>query len=576
MKLMKSWTNSLKVSKHHGKRNNSVKKQLKNTFYGAIITLSTMIILLIILLITITFVNQSVFENYGSGQGKVGSLELKFNALHAELRYLIYDSTASTKDESIKRIETLSDELIRDAEDLSSIIKKSESKEAYNNIMLMLEKYLPMKDNILKYETESGKYNSTKLYSGEATRLATELENSISSLFTFMSKQGALYSEQFLAVSVIVTIAACIIVAYMVLTIIKRVNKVIKEICNPLEKLTFASQEIAQGNLQVKIIKESDNEIGILAEGLSHTVEALKTYIFDISDKLQRIVDNDLTIEIEHDYLGDFKPIQSSLISILDFLNNVFKQIEHASYDVYAGASQVSEGAMNLAEGTNEQTTSINEISDSVLAISQNAKSNEALCETADQLSKSARYSAEMAQDKMNTLVNTMSTINETSKQISTILQNIYEIADQTNLLALNAQLEAAKAGEAGRGFTIIANEVAKLASRCSTASKQTEGMIKATLEALQLGDIEVKATAKVLQDTEKQIDVTAEAVSHILEETNKQHQAIEYVQTRISSISDIIKINSASVQESAAASQQLAAQAEVLRALLLNMKLRE
>ena len=576
MKVIRSTESLLKVNQRQGLKQNSVSSQLKDSFYRVISSLSIMIILLIVLTISITLVNKSVFETYGSGQGKVGSLQLKFNSLHAELRYLAYDSKADTQAESISRIETLSEALEQDAEGLSKIMKKQESKEAYNNIVLLLEEYLLMKDSIVQFETNSGRYNSNKLYSGDATSLAKELESSISNLFTFMSKQGSTISKQFLVISIIVTLVILILLAYLLLNIIKRVKKVIREISNPLEKLTSVSQEIAQGNLHVMITKEGENEIGTLAEGLSDTVKALNTYIHDISDQLAHIVDNDLTNEMNLDYVGDFKPIQDSIASILYFLNDVFKQIEQASYEVYAGASQVSDGAMNLAEGTGEQNAAINEISASIMTITTNAKSNEALCETADKLSKSARSSAGIGKVKMNSLVDTMSIINNTSEQISVILQSINDIADQTNLLALNAQIEAARAGDAGKGFTVVANEVAKLAEKCSTASKQTEQMIKATLDAVKMGDEEVKATARVLKDTEDQIDVAADAVFHILEETNKQQSAIEQVLNRINHISDIIRLNSATAQESAAASEQLTAQSDLLRTLLQRMKLKE
>jgi methyl-accepting chemotaxis protein len=574
--MIKTRKISMKLNRQQGLKHNSVSEQLKHSFYRAIGTLSVMIIFLMVLTMSITLVNQSVFEIYGSGQGKVGSLELKFNSLHAELRYLVYDSKTDTQEESIHRIEALSEELARDAEGLSTLMKKPESREDYNNVMLLLSEYLPVKDRIVQYEKDQGKYNSMKLYSEDASNLAKELENSINRLFSFMSKQGSSYSQQFLVISVIVTILSLIMMALLLHTILKKVNKSIREICDPLAQLTSASQEIAQGNLGIRITKEGDNEIGALAEGLSDTVVALNSYIYDISDKLQHIVDNDLTIQLDQNYVGDFKPIQASLAKILNFLNEVFRQIEQASYEVYAGATQVSEGAMNLAEGTGEQNTAINEITESIRTISTNAKSNEALCETADKLSQSARSSAETGREKMNGLVETMSVIHDTSKEISIILQSINDIADQTNLLALNAQIEAARAGDAGKGFTVVANEVAKLAEKCSIASKQTETMIKATLEAVQMGDKEVKITAKVLEDTEDQIDVAADAVNRILEETNKQQRAVEHVLDRINNISDIIRMNSATAQESAAASEQLTAQSDLLRTLLQKMKLRE
>ncbi len=576
MKLGKSRNNIFSNRNLRYNDQNSVSGQLKNSFNNAIRLLSVMILLLMALCITMTLVNKSVFEIYGSGQGKVGSLELKFNSLHAELRYLVYDSSSNTQKDSIGRIEALSDELEKAANALAVLMKKKESKEAYDAMMALLKEYIPVKDRIIKYEEDQGKYNSTKLYSSEATGLAVDLESTISTLFTFMSKQGASYSHQTLLFSILVTIAALLIIIYSIMILLRRVNKTILSICGPLEQLTDASREIAQGNLQVQIKREGDNEIGVLAQGLSNTVDSLNIYIHDISDKLQHIVDCDLTIDLNQEYAGDFKPIQRSLTKILDFLNDVFRQIEQASYEVYAGASQVSDGAMNLAEGTGSQNSAILEISESMQNISNNAKSNEALCETADKLSKEALSSAEIGIERMSSLVTTMSVINNTSEQISIVLQSINDIADQTNLLALNAQIEAARAGDAGKGFTVVANEVAKLAEKCSIASKQTEIMIRDILNVVHKGDNEVKITARVLKDTENHIEIAANAVNQILEETNKQQRAVGLVHEQINHISDIVRNNSATAQESAAASEQLTAQSDLLRTLLQRMRLRE
>lgn len=553
----------------------SVSKQLKSTFNKTISILAMMLLIIMVFTLTITIVNKSVFETYGSGQGKVGSMELKFYSLHSELRYLVYDSSAEEMEARIGRIEEISSALLQEAEALKPIMTSGESQASYDEAMSLLSEYIPVMEKIIQYEKSQGKYNSMKLYSEDASDIAGKLEASVGELFSYLSKRGEAYSGRFLLLGVITVLLGLAAVSLLIVFIIKRVNKTIAEISEPLEELTAVSQEIAKGNLHVEITNSSNNEIGILARSLSNTVTALNTYVFDISDKLQHIVDNDLTIELNQEYVGDFKPIQNSLVKILDFLNEVFHRIEQSSYEVYAGAEQVSGGAMDLAEGTNQQNTAIEEISNSILNISHNAKSNEELCETADRLSKSAKERAQAGRAKMNRMVSTMSVINEKSNRISEILQSINDIADQTNLLALNAQIEAARAGEAGRGFTVVANEVAKLAEKCASASKETEKMIAETLEAVQLGDVEVKATALVLQETEEQIDVTADAVNRILEETNKQQNAVEHVRNEINSISDIIRSNSATAQESAAASEQLTAQSDMLRTLLQKMKLK-
>jgi methyl-accepting chemotaxis protein len=553
----------------------SVSKQLKSTFNKTISILAIMLLFMMVFMLTITFVNKSVFETYGSGQGKVGSMELKFYSLHSELRYLVYDSPAEEQEACISHIEEISSALLQEAEALKPIMTNRESQASYDAAMSLLSEYMPIKDKIIQYEKSQGKYNSMKLYSEDASDIAGKLEASVGELFSYLSKRGESSSNRFLAMGVISVVVGLAAVCLLIIFIIRRVNKTIAEISDPLEELTSVSQEIAKGNLHVELTSSSDNEIGILAKSLSNTVAALNTYVFDISDKLQHIVDNDLSIELNQEYAGDFKPIQNSLVKILDFLNDVFHRIEQSSYEVFAGAEQVSGGAMDLAEGANQQSSAIEEILNSILTISHNAKSNEELCETADKLSKSAKESAQAGRDRMDRMVSTMTVINEKSNRISEILQSINDIADQTNLLALNAQIEAARAGEAGKGFTVVANEVAKLAARCASASKETEMMIAETLEAVHLGGVEVKATAQVLQETEEQIDITADAVNRILEETNKQQNAVEHVRNEISSISDIIRSNSATAQESAAASEQLTAQSDMLRTLLQKMKLR-
>lgn len=553
----------------------SVSIQLKDTYIKSTGTIAVMFFLTLLFTVMLTFINKSVFEVYGSGQGEVGSLALKFNALQSEVRYLVYEATAGNRLEHIESIELMCSELINDAKLLRSSMVEQESLELYNKIMMLLGEYEDVKEDILKYEKEEGKYNSQKLYNNEGINIASELEDTIGRLFIYMSEKGTDSSKFFLVISVIIAVISLIIGIYSGVKAIKRVQRTIKSICDPLELLTSNSQEIAKGNLHVIISKEGCSEIGILEKSLADTVETLNIYVNDISDKLWHIVGNDLTVELKQQYLGDFKPIQDSLIKILDFLNDVFKQIEHASREVNSGAQLVLESALSLAERTNNQKIAIDQISCEISSVFNNAKSNETLCEKADQLSKCAKQSAESGKIKMNDMVASMRTINESSNQISTILQSINDIAEQTNLLALNAQIEAARAGEAGKSFSVVANEVSSLADRCVEAARESEKMVMSILEAVTKGNVEVKDTAVALTEAVENIDITADVVNKILCATKEQQQDIEKVSLDINNISKIVHTYSKNAEEGAAASEQLTAQSDILRALLENMKLR-
>ena len=554
---------------------NSISKQLKDSYIKSISGLAVMFLILIALTLVITCVNRYIFEIYGSGQGKVGSLDLRFNAMHEELRYLVYDSETKEQEECIENIELVSMELLEGAKELDKIMVDEVSKATYTTVMELLDEYITIKDQIIQYEKEQGRYNSRKLYGSDGIKIADELEKSISDLFIYMSKSGTDFSNRFQIVGLSFAIIGLLIGSFIIVCSFKRVRKTIYEICNPLELLTASSQEIASGNLHVDIRQDGCNEIGILESSLSDTVKSLNAYILDISDKLQHIVENDLTIEITQQYAGDFKPIQDSLVKILEFLNDVFRMITTASVEVYAGAEQVAQGATSLAEGTNQQNLAIEKISEEIQVISKNAQSNESLCEKADTLTKSAKRSAEIGQAKMDNMVNSMNMISETSNQISLIMQTINEIADQTNLLALNARIEAARAGAAGKGFTVVANEVAMLANRCSAASKESEEMILSTLEAVRVGNKEAVETAAILKETVKNVDIAAQVVNEILDETKNQQIAVEHVLGDVTNIKDIVYSNSATAEESAAASEQLTAQSDILKTLLQHIKLK-
>ena len=554
----------------------SVSEQLKDTFKRSSGVVFVMFIAALIVAISLTMMNQFVFSIYGSGQGDVGRLALGFNGLQSNLRYLVYEAKAEELDENIAQIESLYKKVQFELESLEKSMIQKQSRVIYDEIVEKVNQYEEIKAEIIRYEIEKGKYNSKKIFENENVQISKDIEVRIGQLFELMSQKGNFYSTLAMILSMLIAVTAFVIGVLIYRSALKKVQETINRIGIPLAKLTFDSQEIAKGNLQIEIEKEGEYEIRILEESLGQTVGALRSYVSDISLKLKAIVSNDFTIQLDHEYTGDFTPIHDSLEQILDFLNDLFHQIEATSLEVNSGANYMANSALDLAEGTCRQKEAVDEITNKVEDLYRHTQSNEKLCEKADNLSKTAKVSAESGKIKMHNMVGSMETINESSKKVSAILHTINDIAEQTNLLALNSQIEAARAGIHGRSFAVVANEVSNLADRCAEAARESEKMIEATMKAVQSGNREMEETVNTLNSTVENIDITAEIVHNILDATKEQQVAVEKVKEEIEKIADSVHKYARSAEESAATSQQFSAQSDMLQELLRHMKLRD
>ena len=171
--------------------------------------------------------------------------------------------------------------------------------------------------------------------------------------------------------------------------------------------------------------------------------------------------------------------------------------------------------------------------------------------------------------DQMKKNTNAMSKIREASDKIAEIISSIEEIADQTNLLALNASIEAARAGEAGKGFAVVATQVGTLAEQSSEAAKNTKDLIQNAIAAVDEGTRLAESTAKSLIAVVDNAKVVSTAITEIAEASDNQAEAAAQITEGINQIAGVVESNSATSQESAAASEELSKQADMLKELV-------
>jgi methyl-accepting chemotaxis protein len=226
-----------------------------------------------------------------------------------------------------------------------------------------------------------------------------------------------------------------------------------------------------------------------------------------------------------------------------------------------------------LSHRTQEQASALEETASSMEEITSTVKQNADNAYQANQLAANARTQAEQGGAVVSKAVAAMAAINHSSKKIADIISVIDGIAFQTNLLALNAAVEAARAGEQGRGFAVVADEVRKLAQRSAEAAKEIKTLIGDSVEKVEGGTRLVDETGQVLTEIVTAVKKVSDIVAEIAAASQEQSTGIEHVNKAVMQMDEMTQQNAALVEEAAAASESVDAQAQSLQQLVAFFK---
>lgn len=484
--------------------------------------------------------------------GTFGTLAINFQKARVNLRGMVLDDNPQRAQANAKTITKLYGEIDEQLAETEKTLESAEGKKQFEALRALIKEYAPVREEMITATLDGDRETALDIMRTQCLSYEKKIDDAIKKIFDLKiagaeqrNKLNAATTRRAIIEMSVFAVAGMVIAILLGLFMARQLSA-------PLMKVVEFAKAIAQGDLTNHLELNQKDETGQLAEAVNTMADRLNRLISGVAENAG--------------------------------------QVAAAAGQLTANAEQMATGAEEVAAQSGTVATASEEMAATSTEIAQScstaAEEAHRASETASRGSEVIRHTVEeMARiaDRVRETAKTVESLGTRSDQIGEIIGTIEDIADQTNLLALNAAIEAARAGEQGRGFAVVADEVRALAERTTKATKEIGAMIKAIqhetkgavaimeqgVQEVERGTAEASESGKALEEILEQVGTVTMQVNQIATAAEQQTATTTEISGNIQQITDVVHNTARGAQETAAAARQLSNLSDELQQLI-------